>query len=201
MTDLGTGLNYTSPSTHHTLLDNNNFSLSQLGINDWSNVYVSYFAITTAGVSGANAIWLSGSNESLNIGARKWNGASSATMSVFAGALESGEPQNVQLQTGEFAFSNLIGQEGDYYLGYTTTPTVHKNLSGFDASGQQYVDQYLYYFEYPNTESAGLKVATIRTYENGTTEINPVPVPAAVYLLGSGLLALVGIRRKTNPEA
>jgi hypothetical protein len=46
-----------------------------------------------------------------------------------------------------------------------------------------------------------LNVATIRTYADGTTQLNPTsvaqtPVPAAVYLLGSGLLGLVGIRRK-----
>lgn len=202
MTDLGTGLNYKSASTQNTLLDDNNFSLSQLGISDWSNVYVSYFAITTAGVSGANAFWLSGSNDSLNIAKGKWNGSSSMTMSVLTGAAATGNAQNVQLQSGEFAYSNLIGQTGSFYSSYTTTPTVHKSLAGFDVAGEQYVDQYLYYFSTPNNASAGLKVATIRTYENGTTEINPtaVPVPAAVYLLGSGLLALVGIRRKSQME-
>jgi hypothetical protein len=200
ITDLGAGYNYTTASTQNTVLNTNNFSLSQLGISEWSNVYVAYFALTTAGLSGNNWIWLSGTDAGLNVRARYWNSVSSATYSVFAGALESGVAQNVQLQTEMLAYSNLIGQDGDYF-GYANTPTVHQSLSGFDAAGQQYVDQYLYYFALPNTASAGLQVATIRTYENGTTEINPVPLPAAVYLLGSGLLALVGIRRKTNLEA
>jgi len=43
----------------------------------------------------------------------------------------------------------------------------------------------------------------IRTMADGSTIINPeaaapVPIPAAAYLLGSGLLGLVGIRRKAR---
>ena len=40
----------------------------------------------------------------------------------------------------------------------------------------------------------------IRIYENGSAVLNPnaVPVPAAVWMLGSGLLGLVGIRRKNS---
>lgn len=34
-------------------------------------------------------------------------------------------------------------------------------------------------------------------YYNGIAEVNAVPVPAAVWLLGSGFLGLVGIRRRT----
>jgi hypothetical protein len=29
-------------------------------------------------------------------------------------------------------------------------------------------------------------------------EVNPVPIPAAVWLLGSGLLGLIGIRRRNG---
>jgi hypothetical protein len=31
---------------------------------------------------------------------------------------------------------------------------------------------------------------------NGTTDINPVPIPAAIYLLGAGFIGLAGLRRK-----
>jgi hypothetical protein len=38
--------------------------------------------------------------------------------------------------------------------------------------------------------------ATIVTIGTTVTPINPVPIPGAVWLLGSGLLGLVGIGRK-----
>jgi len=208
MTDLGAGYNYTSASTQNTVLNTDNFSLSLLGINDWNSVYVAYYAIETV-MTGTSQLWLSGSENGLNIFGGKWNNTSSASISVYANNGATGIAQNINPQDWTYAYSYLIGQEGTN-KGITTTPTVHKNLSGFDAAGQQYVDQYLYYFATPNgypsrypdpSSLVGLQVVQIRTYENGTTEINPVPIPAAVYLLGSGLLALVGIRRKTNLEA
>jgi hypothetical protein len=200
MTDLGAGYNYTIPSGQTTKLDQNNFSLEQLHINDWSSVYVAYFVQTTSGISGANAFWFSGNAGGLNVKSRQWSSTGSATWSVTLNNGMTGNAQNINTQDWDYAYSWLIGQDGDHF-GIATTPTVHKNLSGFAAEGDQYVDQYLYYFATPNLASAGLQVATIRTFEDGHTELNPVPVPAAIYLLGSGLLALVGIRRKTNLEA
>jgi hypothetical protein len=78
-------------------------------------------------------------------------------------------------------------------------------------SGNHEVMSSLYYFHYVNVELAGTLVAFIRTYMTAGadgdyatlgdnfigTEIKAVPVPAAVWLLGSGLLGLFGIRRKS----
>lgn len=38
------------------------------------------------------------------------------------------------------------------------------------------------------------------TYFNATLEFSPVPIPGAVWLLGSGLIGVVGIRRKLNNQ-
>lgn len=86
------------------------------------------------------------------------------------------------------------------------------SLAALQTNG--YVDQLLYYFDYNGSQSTkqGVEVAVIRTFLtsdgttidlNGTkiaTVINPsaVPIPAAGWLLGSGLLALIGIRRRNG---
>lgn len=57
-----------------------------------------------------------------------------------------------------------------------------------------------------NAASAGTLAFTLTTLADGSTVINKmdapqVPVPAAAWLLGSGLMGLVGLRRRMNKEA
>lgn len=59
-----------------------------------------------------------------------------------------------------------------------------------------YTDVYMYTWDiYNSTLDSG---NIIRLYQDGSAVLNPtaVPVPAAVWLLGSGLLGLIGIRRR-----
>ena len=65
-----------------------------------------------------------------------------------------------------------------------------------------YVEQYLYRWdENLNTAQDGELVASIRTWADGSTTISStssVPVPATVLLFGSGLLGLMGVRRRSG---
>ena len=79
------------------------------------------------------------------------------------------------------------------------------NAAGAEATlpSSGYVDLYLYYYAYStaNTSNPGVEIADIRTFADGHTEVLPssaVPIPAAVWLLGSGLVGLVGIRRRNT---
>jgi hypothetical protein len=79
------------------------------------------------------------------------------------------------------------------------------SLAGFDgvwggANGaMQYVEQAIRWYT-GATLSEGTVTMLVRTYEDGHSEISAsaVPVPPSVLLLGSGLLGLIGIRRKST---
>jgi hypothetical protein len=92
---------------------------------------------------------------------------------------------------------------------------MNQNLAALSTVG--YVDQLLYFFDYNGSLSdvAGTPLAIIRTFltSDGSTvntagtliatelralDAAPVPVPAAVWLLGTGLIGLVGIRRRKS---
>lgn len=203
VTDMGKGFNYQTPSTANFQLTANPFNLSDLGLADYSNVYVSYFAMATIGYMGYNAFWLSGPEGGQTSESNRWQQASPVVTTIWSLNSLTGLPQNIVSQEtmGSYGYNTETPAFGTM-KGFIPARNVDQNLGSFNAEGMQYVDQYLYYYApNPATGKPGLNVAQIRTYENGTTEINPVPIPAAVYLLGSGLLALVGIRRKTNLEA
>ena len=79
------------------------------------------------------------------------------------------------------------------------------NLGSFDGDGMQYIDQYIYQihstidgqWSFVTGDSTDY-IYAIRTYEDGSSAVAPsaVPVPGAVWLLGYGLMGLVGLRRK-----
>lgn len=48
---------------------------------------------------------------------------------------------------------------------------------------------------WPNTPTAGVQIAFDNFYLNTQSDIPAVPIPAAVWLLGSGLIGLIGLRR------
>jgi hypothetical protein len=172
-----------------------------------SNLNVAYFMYTASG-----AFWVSGPippSDGQTIEANGHVTAAKSAMNLvqnlYAGNLVSGSTTQAQIASSAGnSYWNLldknsvaVGSFGTLVNGGTANEA---NLANLATTG--YVDQYLYY--YPSSvsgikNSAGVEIADIRTFADGSTEIIPLvttPLPAAFWLLGSGLVGLVGIRRR-----
>jgi hypothetical protein len=185
------------------------FSLSQFsGATSTSNLFVAYFAKAVNADTTKGDIWTSAAN-GLSTGPlsgnRQWSGVSAATQAtigMYAGlggstGTVAADQSNVKsywksLDKGTI---NTAGKLSSFF----SSNIIEANLA--DLATQGYVDQDLYFYDTPDAPKNGVKVASIRTMADGSTIINyqesaPVPVPAAAYLLGSGLLGMIGLRRK-----
>ncbi len=204
-TDLGSISAWTAPSPTNVVYNTNNFNLSTLGAGaNASNSYVSYFSIMAA--PNPNKAWTSGDLSGTQ-------GISASNWSVYVGAAHNA---NAQYALSGVPTATLnMSDSNSFYAGMDASVPGSGTFHGFVPNGggtvslaslatTGYVDQKLYY--YPGTPTRGTgtdsnilsgNIPVVRTYADGHTELNPtVPVPAAAYLFGSGLLGLVGIRRK-----
>ena len=74
VTDLGAGWSLTDALAESHLFSKNTFSLDQLHLSEWSNVYVAYFIVTRsdAGQGTSNRAWTSGIEGSQSSNRRLW---------------------------------------------------------------------------------------------------------------------------------
>lgn len=164
----------------------------------WGDLRVAYFVKQT---TGADA-WTSGPSTGQTSGNRKWTGFQSATTSVMSKyAVVAGTSNQGTLAKSEMqSYYSKLNQGGlgiGGFAGFIPAANGETSLANIGTVG--YVDSYLYYYNTPNSVTAGTQVAKLRTYADGHTEVvgaSPVPIPAPIFLLGSGLMALVGIKRK-----
>jgi len=205
-TDLGSFSSLTSPSSSHVILNTNNFSLSSVGASSWSDVNVAYFMVTaTSGGFPGNYAWTSGPSAGQTGGGRSMFNAILGGAHTVAGAYQVAGAGAANATLGQIDTSsywktmNYGGSGVGQMKGFIPAGNADQNLAALSGAG--YVDQKLYYYSTPNSSVAGVGVVSLRTFADGHTEMNAgapssVPVPPSVLLLGSGLLGLVGIRRK-----
>jgi hypothetical protein len=170
-----------------------------------ANMFAVYYAIDHV----TQQLWVSGSMLSapVAVGSPGFTTTKSAT-NLVAGYYNSlGTVVGTQY-TASQSFANsyrlkLAASQGAIgnTVNIATRPNTEISLASI-LGGSGSVSQKLYFFSSPNTAgSLGVEMATIVTNWDGSTTITPMnntPIPAAAWLLGSGLMGLVGLRRKFN---
>ena len=195
--DLG-AFSASTPVSGTTLYNANTFALSQFTGSSWSDLNVAYFEKSSGG---SPNFWLSGPTDGVqtNNGAIKsgLNTAMSQVLGAYSTAASGASMVTLASSSANSYWQslNLSGTSVGQFATYVNQVS-EKNLAALASTG--YVDQYLYYYPKATngTNGSGVAIADVRTFADGHTEISAVPIPAAIWLLGSGLIGLVGIRRR-----
>jgi hypothetical protein len=127
-----------------------------------------------------------------------------------------GNDSNYAAMTGMYAYygaassdasKSMTADARSYWIGMNGTGSNVGSFDRFFTSGTgeaaftygTLADLNLYYYANPYAPGlSGLNMGTLQVNADGSTTLNPsaVPIPAAVWLLGSGLLGLIGVRRR-----
>ena len=162
-----------------------------------SNLNVAYYSVNVANKD----LWLSSKADTQNISAaNQWTTGSSMIANTL-GKYASLATSSVTLSTADPSSywnkldgnGTKVGKFNTFYL----SANGEMNLAALATGGE--VKQNLFFWDNPSLSSglAGTKQVTIKTLSTGGTQVaSNVPVPPALFLMGSGLLGLVGIRRK-----
>jgi hypothetical protein len=162
--------------------------------------YVAYFASNRSGVK---QLWLSGT-DALKTGSLKTSLGNSVVTALYNEYGKGNSGTVVSTTDDANSYKVKAGDVGSFGTVMTTGYTnVDASLATL-ASGS--VLQTLYFSaDYGKsalltTVMDGTTAITLLTNADGSTTINgtPTPIPAAMYLLGSGLMGMVGLRRKKN---
>ncbi len=166
----------------------------------WDKQQIAYFIATGTSYTA----WTSGPSTGQSTGtSRQWGPfqTQGATIMNKYASLNTGAqgtlPQS-DLQSYFLLMDKQGSQIGSFY-GMIAAGNGETNMAALANPGG-YVDSYLYYYANANSNTQGVQVADLRTFSNGTTQLvgTATPVPAPALLFGSGLLGLIGLRRKES---
>ena len=171
----------------------------------WADLQVTYF---TKKVYYDAEAWITTihSDHDPELRQRGWTNFESGATQVMTNfgnlADQQGGPTILSDPAYQNSYNSKLNQGVDgTYAEFIREISGEASLANLENGG--YVDMYLYYYTGENEfvpNPVDNYMAVIRTYDDGSTRItmSPVPIPGAVILLGSGLLALVGIRSRKS---
>ncbi len=155
-----------------------------------TNVKVAYFAYNQP----ANDLWASSKNDAQNTLTTAWTNAK-AGLTQTTGAYQAVGTQTVVFDT---SFTNSYytklagnGTKPGSFASLFPVGTAETNLSALAVLN-------LFFFDNPGTSAGrvGQLKTTIATLADGSTQVSAVPIPPAFFLMGSGLLGMIGLRRR-----
>ncbi|KAF0219906.1 MAG: hypothetical protein FD174_1630 [Geobacteraceae bacterium] len=156
-----------------------------------SNLKIAYFAFDVAN----KQVYLSQTNETAipKINALKWAsaGAGLVTSVNTDGALAGGLGSNTNV-------NGFFKKEGVNFGSFFTAGSTTANLSNVSlATMVNNAETHIYKFDNANASVFGTQFLTLTTDKTtGLSSVKAVPIPPAFFLMGSGLLGMVGLRRK-----
>lgn len=158
-----------------------------------SNLNVTYMVYDTNNPDANPATFSGGATAPNLVDGIQWGNATSG-LQAYYGAV--GTQQVVGSMGAANSYSNLFANGGVGLLGGMVDQSVEANLAALAGGGS--VNMTIYAFADTVNGSALQTLGTITTNASGLTvsDATPTPIPPSFLLMGSGLLGMVGIRRK-----
>jgi hypothetical protein len=166
---------------------------------DWADLRIGYYAANNIAPSGDVYFATTGSS------------APSVKGTYYGPFMNMAFGLNSSLQSfGSAKVKTSITDPAGYGMKMNQNSNIPGHYAGFNADWEDgeaslaelasggYVDMYLWHFTSGGEGKAVFEgcVGTLTVSADGSTTFKPVPLPASVLLLGSGVLGLIGMRRK-----
>jgi hypothetical protein len=191
--DLGAGLfDLSSPI-------DTGISLDDFGVSSWDQIYVGIAGGGYTPSFGNDRAYFSSDTDDFTVSTGTYSQFQTASLNIssLGGGTNATDSKQIQAKASGSWYANMIlsGSAAGTYASLVNAS------SPFGAEAEMnggLVSAAIYSFDGFDTNTLTKDLDLFFDTSGDTLVVSQVPVPAAVWLLGSGLLALIGIRRKNS---